>query len=389
MTTPTASVPVRLGPRSYEVSIGAGQLQSLGNTISLRIDPKPTRAVLVCDAGLPPPITTAAETSLAKAGIQPLRFTLTASEDRKTLDQLSLLLEFIAANRVERAEPLIALGGGLVGDLAGFAAATYRRGIPFIQCPTTLLAMVDASVGGKTGANLRASDGTLTKNAIGAFHQPRAVIIDIATLASLPGRLYRAGLAECIKHGMIAAEFGDAGLTDWMWDSTDRILTRDPATLVELISRNVRIKAGVVERDEREEAPAGGRALLNLGHTFAHAIETLPGLSPDADRTHAPLQHGEAVALGLLAATACATKAGLCPNEEFLDRVRPTIERFGLPMALQGLPPTPQLIARMADDKKSRQGRLRLVLPTGPGRALVVDNPDPAAIAAGWDAIRA
>jgi 3-dehydroquinate synthase len=388
MTTPEARVPVHLGPRSYDVVIGAGTLGALPVVISSALSGTPRRAILACDDGLPTETSATAERSLAAAGITALRFGLEASEEHKSLDQLAQLLAFLAAHRIERTEPLIALGGGIVGDLAGFAAATYRRGIPFIQCPTTLLSMVDASVGGKTGVNLPGPGKSLLKNMVGAFHQPRAVVIDVRALDSLPERSFRAGLAECVKHAMIGAECDDLSLGDWTANHLAAILIRDPATLTSLIARNVRIKATIVERDEREEQDQGGRALLNLGHTFAHAIETLPTLSPDANPGHAPLQHGEAVALGLLAAAATSEAAGHATSPQ-IAQTAALISTCGLPSRVAGLPPSTELLARMAHDKKVQGGKLRLILPVAPGRAAVFAGVPEPAITAGWDAIRA
>src|ERR1043165_4531546 len=332
----TTTVPVRLGPRSYEVSIGRGVLGSVGDVLTRVVESVPRRAVLVCDCGVPSPVSAAAETSLIARSIAPLRFPFAPGEDRKTLESLGGLLAFMAEHRLERTDAVIALGGGIVGDLAGFAAATYRRGIPFVQCPTTLLAMVDASVGGKTAVNLLAADGALLKNAAGAFHQPRAVLVDLETLLSLPDRTYRAGLAECVKHSMIAGDFNDAALADWTEANRQPILARDPGALATLIARNVAIKAAVVERDEREEAADAGRALLNLGHTFAHAIETIRTLSPDGDPGHAPLHHGEAVALGLIAA-ARAAEIATNGSPTLTAQTKRTLAAFGLPTSIAGL----------------------------------------------------
>jgi 3-dehydroquinate synthase len=248
--------------------------------------------------------------------------------------------------------------------------------------------MVDASVGGKTGVNLAAGGGDLHKNMVGAFHQPRAVIADVDVLRSLPERFFRAGLAECVKHAMIGADWGDPGLVDWTASARARIAAHDTGTLIELVSRNVRIKATVVGRDEREEDQSGGRALLNLGHTFAHAIEPLPGLSPDGNPAHAPLQHGEAVALGLVAAARGAVALGKCPAD-LADRTVALLNDFGLPTRVRGLPPADQVLARMHHDKKVLGGRLRLILPTAPGRAAVIADPPQAAVITAIDAIRA
>ncbi|MEX2218779.1 MAG: 3-dehydroquinate synthase family protein [Phycisphaerales bacterium] len=386
---PQARVPVHLGARCYDVQIGPGLLAGLGDRVRAATGaPAGARVMLACDRGLPGPTVAAAGASLRAAGFDAATHPLTAAETDKTLAQAGTLLAAMAARRHERGDPLVALGGGLVGDLAGFAAAVYRRGVPLIQCPTTLLAMVDASVGGKTAVNLPVGVDDLHKNALGAFHQPRAVLIDTDTLGSLPDRFFRAGLAECVKHGMISADWDDPGLLGWMAAHADAILTRDPAALTALIARNVRIKAAVVEQDEREEHDSGGRALLNLGHTFAHAIETLPGLSPDGNPAHAPLQHGEAVALGLVAATTTAEAAGLAARG-LAPATSALLASLGLPTTVTGMPPDEALLERMAHDKKVRGGKLRLILPSGPGRAAVITDPPRPAVIAGLRAVGA
>jgi len=337
------------------------------------------------DNGLPERVVERALDSLEVAGFDVTRYGYAPSEERKSLAEYERLLGAIAGSRHERNDPVIALGGGILGDLAGFAAATYRRGVPIVQCPTTLLSMVDASVGGKTGVNLAAAGG-LKKNLVGAFHQPRLVLADIEALSSLPDRAFRAGLAECVKHGMIAGDWADPGLLDWTAASLGAILNRDASALVTLVYRNVTLKAAVVGRDEREEAVWDlGRAVLNLGHTFAHAIETLPGVVPVGQNP--PIQHGEAVALGLLAASRCAAHMGLC-GPEVERQTRDILDRAALP-TVAGLPPVRDIAAAMAHDKKSTGGHLRVVLPTGPGRVRVVADPPEAAIASGLGAIRA
>jgi 3-dehydroquinate synthetase len=384
-------VRVDLPNRGYVVSIGSGILDQVGplaaEAASVR---KGARAFLAHDRLLPESTIRRAEASLQAGGFVAVRWPITATEPEKSLRQLETILGAMAAARMERSEPVVALGGGIVGDLAGFAAAVYRRGVPLIHCPTTLLAMVDASVGGKTGVNLAVGQPgsiELQKNMAGAFHQPRAVLIDVSVLASLSPRHVRSGLAECVKHGMLGADWGDAGLLDWTAANIQAIVALAPEPLTELVTRNVAIKAAVVGRDEREEAPDGGRALLNLGHTFGHAIETLPGLSPDGDPAHAPLQHGEAVSLGLVAATATAVSLGMV-DEEYLTQIRNSLGNCGLPTVVQGLPDDESLLRFMGQDKKVTGGRLRLVLPCGRGRAATVSDPTRTSIFSGWAAIR-
>jgi len=249
----------------------------------------------------------------------------------------------------------------------GFAAATYLRGVPFVQCPTTLLAMVDSSVGGKTGVNVPQG-----KNLIGAFHQPVGVVVDPTVLASLPARELRCGLAECIKHGVIR----DAELFAFIRDHLDAILGAEAETLVELVRRNVEIKAAVVMQDEREQ---GVRAHLNFGHTFAHAIEATAG--------YGEILHGEAVGLGMLAATRAAVEMRLC-DADLLDALRALLESVGLPTRV-ALPDDAALGEAMKLDKKVTADRVRFVLPEGMGRVVVRDDVPAACVRAGWREIRA
>ncbi len=381
----TRTVVVHAASRDYEVVVGEGLLDSIGERLAPRFGPG-RRAFLVYDAGLPDEAVIGVSRSLAHRGFHVSAASVHAEETRKTLGTLANLLVDLAESRQERGEPVIALGGGVVGDVGGFLAATYRRGIPVIQCPTTLLAMVDASVGGKTGVNLL-TDAGLLKNMVGAFHQPDVVLADVGVLRSLPDRQFRAGLAECVKHALLSADAGDPDLLAWTLANAPRIVQRDTGVLIELIARNVAIKAAIVAGDEREESTGdGGRALLNLGHTFAHAIEPLPDLA--LGQSHITLLHGEAVALGLRAAAACARRAGLCPAglPAALDEA---LAACGLPHEVSGLPPSAALLQRMSHDKKVLKGRTRLVLPLGEGRARVVENPPVEAVRAGLDAIRA
>jgi 3-dehydroquinate synthase len=382
-------VRVPLRDRPYTVHVGAGVLAQVGEIACRAVTAPATKAFIVADSGVPHAVVAACEKSLADRSLLPVTTSVTPTERNKTWGTLQSLLSQFAQARLDRSDLVIALGGGIVGDVAGFAAAVYRRGIPVVQCPTTLLAMVDASVGGKTGINLDLPGAGLMKNMVGSFWQPVAVIADIEVLRSLPAREFRAGLAECIKHGLISAHADEPGLLDWTAASLDRFAALEPSALSELVHRNVSFKARIVQGDEREEAPdqEGGRALLNLGHTFGHAIETLPNLSPDQDPSHAPLLHGEAVALGLVAATACSASLGLCPTT-LLDEVRAILTRAGLPTRVAGLPPDDALITIMGHDKKARGGSMRLVLPLGGGRARVVSDPPRDAIAAGIAAMR-
>jgi 3-dehydroquinate synthase len=389
------TVPIHLAStpeRRYDVVVQPGALADLGPRIAATLGAgahgSRRRAFMVADAGLPGSLIDAARVSLDAAGFDAHVELLAPSESVKTLDTAEHLLERIIATRHERTDPLIAIGGGIVGDVAGFVASIYRRGVPVIQCPTTLLAMVDASVGGKTGVNLRAGD-TLKKNMVGCFWQPRLVIADPGALASLPDRQLRAGLAECLKHGLISRAT-DPDLFSWTRAALPRVLSRDGAALAQLIERNVRVKASFVAGDEREEATSaeGGRAILNLGHTFGHAIETIPHLSPTADAGDAPLHHGEAVALGLVAAAATSAALGMLTPAD-AESVRAAVDAAGLPSRVAQLPSDDAILAAMAHDKKVAGGRLRLVLLRAIGNACVIDDPPTGAVVAGLRAIRA
>lgn len=392
---PQARVRVHLPPghdRSYEVLIGSGLLTSIGVLARATLGDQARRIALVLDSGA---LACGHDPTAAirTAGFEVSTHTTEPSEAGKSLDALTHQLRALAEAKLERTDAVIAVGGGVTGDLAGFAAAVYRRGIPVIQCPTTLLSMVDASVGGKTGVNLTIGPPggeTLLKNVIGAFHQPRLVVIDPGVLTSLPPRHLSAGLAECTKHAMIGATVGEAhaGLLEWSRRHLAACRGLHAEALTDLIARNVALKADVVSADELELADdaVGGRALLNLGHTFGHAIETLNGLSTPDGRPWS-LLHGEAVALGLRAASAASLSMGDIPAL-YAASIDELLTLAGLPLRVRGLPSTDALLARMAHDKKARAGQLRVILPTGPGTARVVVNPSPTALAAGFDAIR-
>ncbi len=379
-------VRVELGARSYDVVIGSGVLDRVASFLA-SAEICPARILLVRDTGVPEAHAQAITDALRAAGLEAHQTTLDPSERAKSLETAERLLGDTARAGLDRHDAVVALGGGITGDVAGFVASAYRRGVRVVQCPTTLLAMVDASVGGKTGVNLALDDGAerLLKNFVGAFHQPSLVVADVATLASLEPRVLRCGLGECIKHALIT---GDTDLLDWTTSSLDDALAGDAAVLTELVRKNVAVKARLVARDERETDASGGRALLNLGHTFAHAIETIPSLSPDPeDASLAPLMHGEAVALGLAAATALAVDLGRMTGAE-RDAVLWLIGRAGLPTSVASLPPSDQVARRMLDDKKTLGGRLRLIVPEGLGRAGVLEGVDAGAVGHAIDAIR-
>ena len=292
----------------------------------------------------------------AIAGDAP-RLVLPAGEGTKSVRELARIWDFLATHRLDRGSLLVAVGGGVIGDLVGFAAASYLRGIPFLQVPTTLLAMVDSSVGGKTGINLDAG-----KNLVGAFHQPAAVYIDTALLATLPPREFAAGMAEVIKYGLL----GDAELFSRLEREP---LTLGSADLAELVRRCCATKARIVEADERETALEGGRALLNLGHTFGHAIEQVTG--------YGAYLHGEAVAVGLCAAARLSQKLGYIEAPE-VARVEAVVAAHALPVRLREPLPWSELSAAMARDKKVRDGGLRFVVLRALGDSATRAGVDPA-----------
>ena len=343
---------VELGSRSYPILIGEGLLgrrELLGQHV-------PARDVLVVSNAIVAPLYLDA----VSESLRPRRVVeavLPDGEAHKTLTNVARLLDVLVANRFGRDCAVIALGGGVVGDMAGFAAACYQRGVSYAQVPTTLLAQVDSSVGGKTGVNHPAG-----KNLIGAFHQPSVVLTDTRTLATLPARELRAGLAEVIKYGLIC----DAAFFGWLETHLDELLAGDPAALAHVIRRSCEIKAEIVGRDEREQAD---RALLNLGHTFGHAVESATG--------YTQWLHGEAVGAGLLMAAAMSCECGLL-NESEVARIRRLIGRSGLPEKIEGVTPQAAL-EHMRMDKKVQGGRIRLVLLRKIGDAFVTaDYPEPA-----------
>jgi 3-dehydroquinate synthase len=349
----------------YEIAVGAGALAQLGVEVR-RVAPH-TRCVLFADRHVDALYGEAAGAALQTAGYAVTATPFDAGESNKTLQTVAHLYEVLLDAALERSSPVIGLGGGVTGDIVGFVAATYLRGVPLVQCPTTLLAMVDSSVGGKVGVNVAQG-----KNLIGAFYQPVLVLIDPHTLRTLPARELRCGLAECVKHGLL----GDAALFAWTEANLSQIMGLEPAVLTELVARNAALKAGVVMRDEKEQ---GERALLNLGHTFAHAIEATCG--------YGVLAHGEAVSLGLVAAAWLSVHSGRC-DRDVLERVRGLLERIGLPVRT-ALPPTAALLDAMRYDKKARDGRVRLILLDRIGAARMATDIDAADVAHAWEAIRA
>jgi len=336
----------------YNIRIGPGLLDQLGALVR-EVAPAPTCAI-ISDTNVAPLYLDKVSATLSRVGYRTITHVLPAGEAHKTFVNVGAALDTLLNARVERATPVIALGGGVVGDLAGYVAASLLRGVPFIQVPTTLLSAVDASVGGKVGV-----DHAAGKNLIGAFHQPKLVLTDIATFATLPPRELRCGLAECVKHGIIR----DADLFAFIAANVAKITACDHATMTELVTRNVTIKARIVEEDPFER---GVRALLNLGHTFGHAIENV--------LEYSGIQHGEAVALGTVAAARLAVAINLFTDTD-VRKIVDLFELIGLPTSCPQLDPA-KTFSAMGTDKKVRAGKLRLVLPTKIGDAVIKSDVD-------------
>ena len=341
---PMNTLRVNLKGRAYDILVGANLLCRSGDLIR-RLE-LGRRLGLVTHPALAETYgyASAVVSSLRAAGHDVSVVTVPPGEESKSLDQAAHLCRELVRAGLDRGSAILSLGGGVIGDLAGFVAATLFRGIAFVNLPTTLLAQVDSSVGGKTGVNL--PEG---KNLVGTFHQPRLVVADVLTLRTLPVREFRSGLAEVVKHAMIA----DQELFRILEKDADRILERDPPTLQAIIARNCAIKARVVEADERE---AGMRAVLNFGHTVGHAVETAAG--------YGTITHGEAVAYGMLVATALSVRRGLCPPAD-ASRLERLLRRFDLvPTACV----SPELVEKyILRDKKMRDGVLQFVLTPGVG----------------------
>jgi 3-dehydroquinate synthase len=347
------TIEVALGERSYLIRIGTGLLD---DAAQWRDALRGRHVLVVTDAHVAPLYLDRVRAGLASHAHDSV--VLPAGEASKTLTSAERIFDALARLGANRDGAIVALGGGVIGDLAGFAAACWMRGIDFVQMPTTLLAMVDSSVGGKTGVDIDAG-----KNLVGTFHQPRAVVADTATLATLPPREYAAGLAEVVKYGAI----GDESFFAWLEVNADALLAHDPGALAETIAFSCAYKAGVVARDERE---TGERALLNFGHTFGHALEV--------ERGYGELLHGEAVAIGMIVAATLSARLGSAPAED-ADRLARLLARFGLPTKLPAVS-ADALLARMRLDKKNLGGRIRLILWRGVGKAGIVPDVDEAAI---------
>lgn len=347
------TVAVQLGPRSYSIHIGSGILRGLGGLLAeLDLGEK---ALLVSNPTVYRRYGELVKASLEKNGFEVIPAEIGDGEEYKTLDEAVKLYDLAFTGGLDRRCPVIALGGGVVGDLAGFLAATYLRGVPFIQVPTTLLAQVDSSVGGKVAVNHPGG-----KNIIGAFYQPGLVAADLETLKTLPAREMKGGLAEVIKYGVIA----DGGFFAWLEERLEQVLDLRAEALEHAVETSCRIKAGVVAADETEQ---GQRVILNYGHTVGHAVETLTG--------YRRVSHGEAVGLGMAVAARISTSLGMLTEKEG-RRIISLIERAGLPVDIPPALSPDDILAAMSRDKKTLAGRLTMVLPAGIGRVKKISGLD-------------
>lgn len=345
--------------RSYDIVVGSGVIGSIGPAVAAT---GAKRAIVITDAAVADFHAANTAASLKSSGLDVATLTVPSGEASKSVTALERLWNEMARLAVDRHTHVVGVGGGVVGDLSGFAAATFGRGLPVWHVPTTLVAQVDSAIGGKTGINLGAG-----KNLVGSFWQPRGVMADVDTLATLPDREFKSGLAEVVKYGMIL----DPDFFDWLEANTGAILGRHAAALGHVVGRSAALKADVVERDEREIT--GLRAILNYGHTFAHAYETAAG--------YGTLLHGEAVAIGMVSAAALAQSLGRI-GPDIVARQEQLLRAFDLPVAVPTGPgfTSDALLATMARDKKTVGGRLRFVLPTRIGHVELVDGIDPAAV---------
>jgi 3-dehydroquinate synthase len=341
---------VSLGSRSYDIAVGHGHD---GFSAFARERCTASRAVVIADENVMSQAESVAR-SLYANNFVPTVLSVTPGEASKSLTVAARLYDALAALPADRTTPIVAVGGGVIGDLGGFVAATWHRGVPLFMVPTSLLAMVDSSVGGKVGVNHASG-----KNLIGSIHQPTGVWIDTDFLTTLPDREFRSGLAEVIKDGVIL----DAEFFGWLEANTEAISKRDPSAIEKIITRCCELKAGVVEADERESS--GGRMVLNYGHTFGHAFETVAG--------YGTWLHGEAVAAGMICASRLAERLKMIPTEVTARQLE-LLRKFELPIAPDPVWPLDALIDAMHHDKKAVAGRLRFVLPTRIGHVDLLDN---------------
>lgn len=355
-------IQVCLGERSYPIIITSGELNGVGEFA--RAQAVATKALVVADHNTQRPYSETVRSSLSREGFEVAEVMVPPGEETKSLRWAGRLYDRLIEMAADRQTLVVPVGGGVVGDLAGFVAATFARGLPMLQVPTSLLAQIDSSVGGKVGVNHHAADGRITKNMIGAFHQPLGVFIDTETLRTLPPDELRAGLAEAVKYGVIL----DAELFGFLESNVEAILALGAGAASHVVARSCRLKADVVEADEREVSDY--RAILNYGHTFAHAIEAV---TPD-------FRHGEAVAMGMVAASRLAELLGRV-STDVTERQIQLLRGFGLPTDLPPLDAESMLQA-MIRDKKTRAGRLRLVLPKRIGEVELVKDVDVGAVRA-------
>ncbi|HEY2410866.1 MAG TPA: 3-dehydroquinate synthase [Pirellulaceae bacterium] len=345
------TISVALGDRSYEIEISRGNLRGIAAFIQQH---RPcSHAIVITDSNVGPLFAQPINQSLSAAGIRTDLLTVPAGETSKCVAQAEQLWNELAARNADRKTVVIAVGGGVIGDLAGFIAATYARGLSFIQIPTSLLAQVDSSVGGKVGINLPAA-----KNIVGAFWQPVGVLIDLDVLQTLPEREFRSGLAEVVKYGVIM----DAEFFNYLEQHADAIGRRDSDRLEHIVAQSCRLKALVVADDEREET--GRRAILNYGHTFCHAIEQVSG--------YGQFLHGEAVAIGMICASRLAEDLGYI-DAAMTQRQQQLLKQLGLPVAVPALDEN-ALLTAMQHDKKTENGKLRFVLPRQMGHVEVISG---------------
>jgi len=352
----TETIHVNLGTRSYDVLVGAGLLPDAGVLIAPLLRRK--RVFAITDQTVGPLHLPTLTAGLGQAGISVESLALPAGEATKSWQFLQQAVEWLLDQKVERKDVVVALGGGVIGDLVGFAAAILRRGVRFVQVPTSLLAQVDSSVGGKTGINTRHG-----KNLVGAFHQPSLVLADIDVLQTLPERDFLAGYGEVAKYGLL----GDAGFFEWLESAGPSLRAGDSAARAKAVAHSVTMKARIVERDETEE---GERALLNLGHTFCHALEAATGYSQR-------LLHGEGVAIGCVLAADLSARLGLC-SQELPSRITAHLRVMGMKASLADidgdLPDAADLLALMAQDKKVQDGKLRFILLRSAGDSFITDD---------------
>ncbi len=358
------TVHVALPGRAYDVKIGPGLLSESGAQIAPLL--RRPRVAVISDETVAGLHLEALRAGLSTEQIEMTALSLPPGEGTKSWTHLQTCIDWLLDQQVERGDILVALGGGVIGDLAGFAASILRRGVRFVQIPTSLLAQVDSSVGGKTGINTRHG-----KNLVGAFHQPSLVLADTAVLGTLKPRDFLAGYGEVVKYGLL----GDAAFFDWLEEQGPALAAGDKAARVEAVRRSVQMKADIVTRDETEQ---GERALLNLGHTFCHALEAATGYSNR-------LLHGEGVAIGCALAFTLSARMGLCPQEE-PSRVRAHLQDMGMKVDLRDiagdLPDADGLMTLMGQDKKVVDGHLRFILARGIGQAFVTGEVDKADVLA-------